>query len=130
MKEESELKNELNLLEIILVGIGNILGAGIYVLMGKAAGLAGNMVWFSFLFAGATAALCPELYGTCFHVSKGRRRVEFVKELLENVLAICGLLVIYFVVITSSAVALGFGRYFSTLFGSGYLTGTIGLFIF
>ena len=49
MEGKSELKKELNLLEITLVGIGNILGAGIYVLMGKAAGLAGNMVWFSFL---------------------------------------------------------------------------------
>ncbi len=44
MKGESELKKELNLLEVTLVEIGNILGAGIYVLMGKAAALAGNMV--------------------------------------------------------------------------------------
>lgn len=62
MKGESELKKELNLLEITLVGIGNILGAGIYVLMGRAAGLAGNMVWFSFLFAGAAAALSALSY--------------------------------------------------------------------
>ncbi len=34
-----------------------------------------------------------------------------------------GVLVIYFVAITSSAVALGFGRYFSNLFGSEYLQG-------
>lgn len=132
MKEESELKNELNLLEIILVGIGNILGAGIYVLMGKAAGLAGNMVWFSFLFAGATAALSALSYMELASMyPRAGAEYEFVKRAFgERVGLFVGLLVIYFVVITSSAVALGFGRYFSTLFGSGYLTGTIGLFIF
>lgn len=132
MKEESELKNELNLLEITLVGIGNILGAGIYVLMGKAAGLAGNMVWFSFLFAGATAALSALSYMELASMyPRAGAEYEFVKRAFgERVGLFVGLLVIYFVVITSSAVALGFGRYFSTLFGSGYLTGTIGLFIF
>jgi amino acid transporter len=34
------------------------------------------------------------------------------------------------VVITSSAVALGFGRYFNNLFGNGYLSAAVGLFIF
>lgn len=43
MEGEIGLKKELGLLEITLFGIGNILGAGIYVLIGKAAGLAGNM---------------------------------------------------------------------------------------
>lgn len=132
MKEGSELKNELNLLEITLVGIGNILGAGIYVLMGKAAGIAGNMVWFSFLFAGATAALSALSYMELASMyPRAGAEYEFVKRAFgERVGLFVGLLVIYFVVITSSAVALGFGRYFSTLFGSGYLTGTIGLFIF
>jgi amino acid transporter len=132
MKEGSELKNELNLLEITLIGIGNILGAGIYVLMGKAAGIAGNMVWFSFLFAGATAALSALSYMELASMyPRAGAEYEFVKRAFgERVGLFVGLLVIYFVVITSSAVALGFGRYFSTLFGSGYLTGTIGLFVF
>ncbi len=62
MEEKSDLKRDLSLVEITLTGIGNILGAGIYVLMGKAAGLAGNFVWFSFLFAGVTAALSAFSY--------------------------------------------------------------------
>ncbi|RXA21822.1 amino acid permease [Methanosarcina sp. MSH10X1] len=132
MKGESELKKELNLLEITLVGIGNILGAGIYVLMGRAAGLAGNMVWFSFLFAGATAALSALSYMELASMyPRAGAEYEFVKRAFgERIGLFVGLLVIYFVVITSSAVALGFGRYFSNLFGSGYLIGAIGLFIF
>lgn len=132
MKGEPELKKELNLLEITLVGIGNILGAGIYVLMGKAAGLAGNMVWFSFLFAGATAALSALSYMELASMyPRSGAEYEFVKRAFgERVGLFVGLLVVYFVVITSSAVALGFGRYFNNLFGSGYLTGAVGLFIF
>lgn len=132
MKGESELKKELSLLEVTLVGIGNILGAGIYVLMGQAAGLAGNMVWFSFMFAGATAALSALSYMELASMyPRAGAEYEFVKRAFgERVGLFVGLLVIYFVVITSSAVALGFGRYFSSLFGNGYLAGAIGLFIF
>lgn len=132
MKGESELKKELNLLEITLVGIGNILGAGIYVLMGKAAGLAGNMVWFSFLFAGATAALSALSYMELASMyPRAGAEYEFVKRAFGDRIGLfVGLLVVFFVVITSSAVALGFGRYFSNLFGNGYLSAAVGLFIF
>ena len=37
---------------------------------------------------------------------------------------------VYYVIITSSAVALGFGRYFSSLFGASSLVGVAGLFLF
>ncbi len=132
MEEESELKRELSLVEITLVGIGNILGAGIYVLMGKAAGLAGNLVWFSFLFAGVTAALSAFSYMELSSMyPRAGAEYEFVKRAFgERIGLFVGLLVVYFVIITCSAVALGFGRYFSNLFGVGSLSGAIGLFLF
>ncbi|HEY3361843.1 MAG TPA: APC family permease [Methanosarcina sp.] len=132
MTGESKLKKELSLLEITLVGIGNILGAGIYVLIGKAAELAGNMVWFSFLFAGATASLSAFSYMELASMyPRAGAEYEFVKRAFgERAGLFVGLLVIYFVVITSSAVALGFGRYFSNLFGNGDLTAAVVLFIF
>lgn len=132
MEERSELKRELSLVEITLTGIGNILGAGIYVLMGRAAGLAGNFVWFSFLFAGATAALSAFSYMELSSMyPRAGAEYEFVKRAFgERMGLFAGLLVIYFVIITSSAVALGFGRYFGNLFGTGNLGGAIGLFFF
>jgi APA family basic amino acid/polyamine antiporter len=42
---------ELALLEVTLSGTRIILGAGVYVLIGDAASLAGNAVWLSFAFA-------------------------------------------------------------------------------
>jgi APA family basic amino acid/polyamine antiporter len=41
---------------VVAYGIGNIIGAGIYVLVGDASGLAGNAVWLAFLI-GAVVAL-------------------------------------------------------------------------
>lgn len=132
MEGKSELKKELSLVEITLTGIGNILGAGIYVLMGKAAGLAGNFVWFSFLFAGITAALSAFSYMELASMyPRAGAEYEFVKRAFgERVGLFVGLLVVYYVTITSSAVALGFGKYFSNLFGVGSLGGVIGLFLF
>lgn len=75
MEEISGLKRELNLVEITLTGIGNILGAGIYVLMGKAAGLAGYFVWFSFLLQELLPHFLLQLYGTLFYVSASGSRV-------------------------------------------------------
>ncbi len=55
---------------------------------------------------------------------------EFVKRAFgERVGLFVGLLVVYFVIITSSAVAIGFGRYFSNLFGGESLIVAVGLFI-
>lgn len=45
MSQKVALKRELGLLEVTLSGVGIILGAGIYALIGKAAGLAGNSLW-------------------------------------------------------------------------------------
>ena len=47
------LRRSLGLVSCTLMGVGVILGAGIYALVGKAAGLAGNAVWLSFLGAAA-----------------------------------------------------------------------------
>ena len=41
----------------IALGIGSMVGAGIFALMGEAAALAGSAVWFSFLLAGIIALL-------------------------------------------------------------------------
>ena len=41
----------------ISLGIGSMVSAGIFALMGEAAALAGSAVWFSFLMAGIIALL-------------------------------------------------------------------------
>ena len=55
--KEIHLRRTLGLLEVTISGIGIILGAGIYALIGEAAGLAGNAVWISFALSALVAVL-------------------------------------------------------------------------
>ncbi|MFH0792975.1 MAG: APC family permease [bacterium] len=56
------LNRTLGLLAITAFGVGDILGAGVYGLVGKIAGLVGNAAWLSYLAAGVTAALTGLTY--------------------------------------------------------------------
>ena len=51
------LRRELGLFEVTLAGVGIILGAGVYVLIGQAAGLAGNALWLAFGLSAIMALL-------------------------------------------------------------------------
>lgn len=56
-RPSSELQRSLGLFALIAYGVGDILGAGIYALVGKVAGLAGNACWLSFLLSFIVALL-------------------------------------------------------------------------
>ncbi|MBR9707169.1 MAG: amino acid transporter, partial [Candidatus Diapherotrites archaeon] len=51
----AKLKRELTLFDVTIAGVGIILGAGIYALVGKATGIAGSGVWLSFFVASIVA---------------------------------------------------------------------------
>src|SRR3989344_1138575 len=51
------LRRTLSIFEIIFFSVSIIVGAGIYSLIGKAAGYAGNGVWISVVLAGAITIL-------------------------------------------------------------------------
>lgn len=127
MGQKPGLKPELSLLEVTLSGVGSVLGAGIYVLLGKAAGLSGNLVWLSFLFAGIAAGLSALSYMELSSIyPKAGAEYEFVRKAFgERAGLLIGLLALYVVCVTSSAVALGFGGYFSALFGGRILSGAL-----
>jgi len=57
-----QLKRALGLFALSVFGIGDILGAGIYGLVGKMAGYTGNAIWASCLLAGLAAALTGLVY--------------------------------------------------------------------
>lgn len=58
------LKRSMGLGALIIYGVGDMLGAGIYGLIGKAAGLMGNLLWLGFLGA-MTAAVFTGLSYAC-----------------------------------------------------------------
>ena len=60
--EEVGLKKQLGTVQILLYGVGTMLGAGIYVLVGKVAGYSGTLAPLSFLLAGVLAGLTAYSY--------------------------------------------------------------------
>jgi len=58
------LRRQIGFVALTLYGIGDILGAGIYGLIGKAAGLMGNTVWLAFLASMMAAGLTGLSYAS------------------------------------------------------------------
>jgi amino acid transporter len=59
-----ELRRSIGPAQMALYGLGSMLGAGIYGLIGKAAGVAGNAVWLAFLVALVAALLTALSYAS------------------------------------------------------------------
>ena len=51
------MKKTFGLWSAVFLGIGSMVGAGIFVLLGEAGAIAGNLVWISFIFGGIIAFL-------------------------------------------------------------------------
>lgn len=116
--EEPRLERALGLVECTLMGVGVILGAGIYVLIGRAAELAANAVWISFLTAAVVAGLTGLSYAELSSfIPKAGGEYYYVRRAFGEAAAfLVTWLLSVGVVICASAVALGFAGYFSALF--------------
>ncbi len=113
------LKKELGLTRVVLMGIGIILGAGIYALVGKAAGVSGNTVWLAFtvsaIVAGFTGLSYAELSSM---ISSDGAEYDYAKKAFGKKIAfVVGWLIIFAGIIAPSTVALGFGGYLNSLTG-------------
>jgi APA family basic amino acid/polyamine antiporter len=129
---ETGLARRLGLGVTTLTGVGVILGAGIYVLVGVAAGEAGNAVWLSFLIAAAVAGLTGLSYARLARLRpRDAPEFQYVGMAFRPSLAfLAGWLILWAVVISSAAVALGFAGYLHHLLGTPILPGAIGLVLF
>ncbi len=114
------LKRELGLFSTILYGVGIILGAGIYALIGIGAGLAGNMLWLAFLISAAIAIFTGLSYAELASMfPKAAAEYHYTKRAFnfEAFSFMIGWILVIGTVIAASTVALGFAGYFSDLFG-------------
>lgn len=99
-----------------MYGVGLILGAGIYVLIGEAAGLAGNSVWISFVLGAIVAVFSGLSYAELSALfPKSAAEYVFVKNAFKNnfIAFIIGWLTAITSMITAATVSLGFGGYFT-----------------
>ncbi len=116
-RETHTLRKTLGLLETTIGGVGIILGAGIYVLVGKVAGEAGNALWISFLMAAAMAAVIGLSYAelASAHPRAGAD-YEYTRQALgPRVAFVVGWLIVIGNLVAAAAVALGFGSYLKEL---------------
>lgn len=120
------LNRVLGLPMLTFYGTGMIMGAGIYTIIGKAAGIAGNSIWLSLVFAAIVAMLAGLSYAelAAMFPQVGGEYVYLRKAFPKNkwIANSGGLMMAFSGIATSSTVALAFAGYFqqfisvSTLF--------------
>jgi APA family basic amino acid/polyamine antiporter len=114
MVEQTSLKRSLGLTGLTLYGLGNILGAGIYVLIGKIAASAGYLAPLAFLVASVAAAFTAMSYAEMvarYPLSAGE--AIYLREGYGSrwLAAAAGLLIAMAGMVSAAAIARGFAGY-------------------
>jgi APA family basic amino acid/polyamine antiporter len=116
------LKRTINLFHATMYGIGLILGAGIFVIIGDAAEIAGNLLWISFIISSFLVMCTAFSYAELSSIfPKSAAEYVYVKNSFGklSVSIFVGCLTIFVGVVSASAVAIGFSNYLS-VFLPGY----------
>jgi len=118
MNQPTQLKRGLSLWLLVFYGLGNILGAGIYVLVGKVAGSAGLFAPVAFLVASLVAAFTALSYAELvarYPLSAGEA-VYVQKGLgLPALSVLVGLLIVLMGAVSAATIANGFVGYLDIL---------------
>jgi basic amino acid/polyamine antiporter, APA family len=109
-----KLRRELGLWEVTASGVGIIIGAGIYVLIGEAAAEAGNAVWLAFALAATLSILTALSYAELASMfPTAAAEFEYTRHVFPPWAAfLVGWMAIEALVIAAATISLGFGRYF------------------
>jgi len=113
------LKRDVGLGLFVLYGVGNIIGAGIYVLVGKVAGEAGMLAPFAFVLAALIAGLSGLSYGELgarYPLSAGEA-VYVYRAFNRRILSVAvGLLISLAGLVSAATMARGFVGYLHVFF--------------
>ncbi len=114
---EVTLSRDLRLLDITMIGVGAMIGAGIFVLTGSAAGVAGPGLVLAFLLNGLVTSLTAMAYaelGSCFFEAGGG--YLWVKEGMGGTAGFLSGWISWFAhSVACSLYGLGFGRFATEL---------------
>jgi len=120
IEKKPELKRRISLFGLTVYGVGNVLGAGIYALIGEVVGITGNISWLAFILASVTGALTGLSYAELSAMFP-KSAAEFVYterafkiRLLSFLL---GWIIIFSGILSAATVALGFAGYLADLIG-------------
>lgn len=121
------LRRELGTWQLLVAGVGTILGAGIYALIGEAAAEGGSYAWLSFIVAAAVASLTGLSYAelAATFPSAGAGYVYALRAFGKEPAFVTGWLTVTGSIVASAAVALGFGGYLESLGGPDTVVGAL-----
>src|SRR3989344_2834342 len=130
--KHTRLNRSLGLFEVTVAGVGVILGAGVYVLIGIASGYAGNAVWLSFLIGALISIFTGFSYAELSSIFKDDSgEYEYNAQAFNRKIAwIVGMMVILTGVISGATVALGFGSYLYALTGLPIMAAALMIIVF
>ena len=125
----AELKRTLGLGQCVFFGVGSILGAGIYTIIGKVAGWSGNILWLSFILASITALLTVFSYAELSAAyPRAGGEYEYAKKAFGKKMGVLvGLIISVNGIISGATVSVGFAGYFTELFALPTLLASLGL---
>lgn len=119
--KKSPDKKAFGLLSAVFLGIGSMVGAGIFIVIGEAGAIAGNLVTVSFLAGGEIALLCGYSLGklAVHYPSRGGIIEYLVQAYGEGVMSgAMGILFYFAQLIALAAVSKSFGTYAATYMSS------------
>lgn len=130
---ESRLAHTLTLPQLVFYGVGSMVGAGIYSVIGAAAGEAGSALWISFLGAGFVAFLTVLSYAElAARYPKAGAEYQYLKTAFpaRRLLAFfAGYLICVSAAATSATVAVAFAGYAEVFVDTPRLPTALGLLI-
>ena len=113
----SKLSKELSLIDIYLLSIGYIIGAGIFVIIGKVGKYSKSLTWMPFIIAGLFALIIATTYvdiSTLYETNHGD--FKFIRQTIGEIPAIITIIVLIGIgVFTNSTVAISIGEFLSPL---------------
>jgi amino acid transporter len=113
------LLRTLSLTQITLYGIGTILGAGIYVLVGEVANIAGSHMPLAFVLAALVVSFSAYSYGhlsRLYPVSAGEPIYVQQAFALKSLSTAVGYAIVFAGIVSAATIARGFSGYFAVFF--------------
>ena len=118
-KEPSKLRRTLSFWQATICGMGIIIGAGIYALLGVASSHAGPAVWLAFLISGIIATLTGLSYAELSSIfKKNAAEYDYVNKAYGKKIAwVVGSMMVFSALFTAATVSIGFGGYLESITG-------------
>jgi len=119
------VKEKLQYYDVLMIGIGYILGAGIYALLGIVSKYSGNMLWLSILITGMFSLLTSYSYiklsskssDTALEYNLLEKSFGYIPSTIIMVLSVIS------IIFSCATISLGFGYYLENLTGLSPLIG-------